>query len=58
MNPVVTNWLYLILIISIAYWLIVLGLYLFPGLNPFFISIIVLIIIYIVSNQQNVILLF
>lgn len=57
MDPLILNWLYLLLIISIAYWLIVVGIYLFPAISPFIISIISLVIVYIISNQQSFILL-
>lgn len=58
MNPIVRNWLYLLLVISIAYWLIVGGMKLFPSVNPLLISVIVLVIIYFVTRQQSIVLLF
>lgn len=58
MNDLFRNWLYILVIISIAYWIIVGGIILFPNINPIFISIIALIVIYIISNQQSFVLLF
>ena len=57
MNPQVRNWIYLLIVISIAYWLIMAGVYLFPNISPIIISLIVLVIIYVISSQQSVVLL-
>ena len=57
MNPLISNWLYLLLVISFVYWFIVGGLYLFPNVSPWIISIIAAVLVYFLSNQQSLVLL-
>lgn len=57
MNSQIKNWLYLLIAISIIFWLIIGGNYLFPSINPIIISIVAMIIVYFITNQQTLLLL-
>jgi len=58
MNSQIKTWIYLLVIISIAFWLIIGGKYIFPSINPIIITIVVMIIIYLMTNSQTILLLF
>lgn len=55
-NNLIANWVYIIITVSFFYWMVVLGMYLFPSVPPFFISIIVVMIVYYFTRQRNIIL--
>lgn len=52
MDTIITNWLYLVMMISLVYFIIIGGMYLFPNMNTLFISIIAMVIIYYLTSQK------
>lgn len=57
MRKEIIVWIYILLTISFVYWFIVAGTYMFPKVNPILISFVAMGILYLLSNQQSLVLL-
>ena len=57
-SPYIRTWVYLLVIVTCVYWFIVAGIYMFPTVNPLIFSLVAMILLYFLSNQKALVLLF